>query len=236
MTATRPPARTAPAQHVDDVMTHAVVCAHEGAALKEIAAAFARNHISTVPVVDAARRVIGVVTASDLLTRISGDHGIPPRGHRFAARRENRRKERATVAAELMTAPAVTTTADATIAEAAHLAAHHHVRCMPVVDAAGVLVGMVSRSDLIKTYLRDDADIAADVENHAVQHVMLLDPAAVQVSVTAGIVTLAGCLDRRQQTDQLAECTRNIAGVIDVTNALTYRADDLLSDYGQRHV
>src|SRR4051794_40025251 len=82
------PAAPRARQLVGDVMTRAVVTAHGGAPLKEIAAAMARNHISTVPVIDDDRRVVGVVTAADLLARVSGDHGRPPRGHRLSSSHE----------------------------------------------------------------------------------------------------------------------------------------------------
>ena len=56
---------------VGDVMHPGVVAAHEAAAFKQIADALVRNGISAVPVIDDDRRVVGVVSESDLLARTS---------------------------------------------------------------------------------------------------------------------------------------------------------------------
>src|SRR5512140_920249 len=65
-----PAPRLWPATLVGDVMTEAVVTAHEGAVFKEIVAALARNKIRAVPVIDDARKVVGIVSASDLIYHV----------------------------------------------------------------------------------------------------------------------------------------------------------------------
>ena len=215
-------------QFVADVMTRAVVSAHADAPLKEIAAAMSRNHISTVPVLDERRRVIGVVSAADLLARISGDHGAPPRGHRLAQRRDTRRKSSALVARELMTAPAITVRDTDAIVHAARVAATYSVRTMPVLDGSGELVGMVSRSDLVCAFLREDDDIRDEVIGAVVRGSMSLDPAAVDVEVDEGVVTLHGSLETRQQIDRLTQRVRDVAGVVAVQNRMTFRGDEFL--------
>ena len=65
-----PAPRQPPATLVGDVMTEEVVAAHEGAAFEEIVAALARNKIRAVPIINDNRKVIGVVSASDLLHRV----------------------------------------------------------------------------------------------------------------------------------------------------------------------
>lgn len=214
---------------VADVMTPGVVSAHEGATFRQIAAAMARNRVSTVPVLDSDRRVVGVVTASDLLTRISGDHGPAPRGHRLAAEQENRRKQHALLAAELMTWPAVTTTELTSIPVAAQAAAHHRVRSLPVVrDDDGVLVGIVTKSDLIKVFLREDAAIRHEIEKDIVEELVPLDQTTVDVAVHEGVVTLTGRVDHRSIVEQLVASTRGIPGVVYVFDEMAYRVDDTL--------
>ena len=80
------PARP-PATLVGDVMTETVVAAHQDAVFKEIVAALARNKIRAVPVIDDIRKVIGVVTASDLL-----HHLVEWRSHRLPCRLIPRRR------------------------------------------------------------------------------------------------------------------------------------------------
>ena len=212
---------------VADVMSKAVVSAHEGAPFKEIVTAMARNDVSIVPVLDDARRVVGVVSAADLLARVSGDRGEIPRGHRLGAAGEQRRKARAVNAADLMTSPAITIGQSETVQGAAKTAAHFHVRAMPVVDESGTLVGMVSRSDLLKPFLRDDASIRQEIEEDVIRVRLLLDPTAVQATVTEGMVTLKGFVERRSTAEQLAEAVRRLDGVVDLHSDVSYRIDDL---------
>ena len=68
-----------PALIVADVMTSGVVTAHEGAVFKEILSALARNRVAAVPVIDAERRVIGIVSETDLLAHIVGRGGTAAR-------------------------------------------------------------------------------------------------------------------------------------------------------------
>ena len=132
-------------------MTEEVVTAHEGAVFKEIVAALARNKIRAVPVIDDNRKVIGVVSASDLLHRVVSGPGTRPRTRRAP------QSAHADTAAELMTTPAVTTRPHATIVEAAQRAAHASgsALCRSSTPTA-ILVGIVTQGDLLRVFLRDD--------------------------------------------------------------------------------
>ena len=132
---------------VGDVMHPGVVAAHEEAAFKQIADALVRNGVSAVPVIDDDRKVVGVVSESDLLARTS-DEAHPDLDD--------------VTARELMTTPPVVTRRDVPVAEAAHLATQAGVRRLPVVDSDGVLVGIVTRADLLKGLLRSDEETAED--------------------------------------------------------------------------
>jgi CBS-domain-containing membrane protein len=102
---------------VRDVMVTSVVAAPEQAVFKEIADALIRNRVSAVPVIDADRRVVGLVSEADLLARVSRAHLSLPRSHGLSARREERRKLHAATARELMTSPAVVITPHAAITD-----------------------------------------------------------------------------------------------------------------------
>lgn len=213
---------------VGDVMVTAVVAAHEDAPFKEIVASLYRNRISAVPVIDSTRRVRGVVSESDLLARLSGGLVDLPRGHFRTARSEARAKLRAATARELMTAPAVITTAETSIAAAAAHAGKSRVRRLPVVDRDGRLVGIVTKGDLLRAFLRPDKDIRSDVVENIVIGDFALDPTALDISVAEGVVTLRGQVERKLLAQYLLEAIRGLNGVVDVAGSeLTYRVDDL---------
>jgi predicted transcriptional regulator len=206
------PARP-PATLVGDVMTETVVAAHQDAVFKEIVAALARNKIRAVPVIDDIRKVIGVVTASDLLHHlVTGPAQTPQKAH-------------AATAAELMTTPAVTTRPHATIVEAAQRAAQARVRTLPVIDTHGTLVGIVTQADLLRVFLRDDDDIRDEVRQYASQ-TMHIPSTRLSIDVTEGVVTVNGTLERQLQLAQLINRIRAVPGVVDIDNQLTAQFDD----------
>jgi CBS domain-containing protein len=221
-----------PSRTVGDVMTRDVVTAHEGAAFKEVARALERNHVNGVPVIDSDRRVVGIITASDLLARVTGGTRPIPRGHRLAAGSESRRKRHATTAKDLMTAPAITATTRTTIAEAARLTARSRVRSLPVVDAQGVLVGIVTRGDLIKLFLREDADIRRDVLRDVAQNPIVAARGRVEVEVDEGVVTLTGSVDTALTARRIAYDAGQVIGVVDVRDEIQFEINDAFLPFG----
>lgn len=214
--------KAAPKQRVGDVMTTAVVTAHLGAPLKEIAIAMARNRINAVPVISETREVVGVVSASDLIDQFTRRSTLPSR-HRPWGRRVGRITHAAT-AQTLMSWPEITVTPDMSIADAAHLANAEQVHFMPVV-ADGVLVGCVTTADLNKIYARSDESIREEVEDRIIKDVMLLEPATLVVDVKEGIVAVTGMLDNRNEALQLIECVESVPGVVEVRSHFTFRED-----------
>ena len=95
-----------------------------------------------------------------------------------------------------MTSPVITIHPDASLSAAARLMNAHHVRRLPVVNAAGDLVGIVSRHDLMKVFLRPDEEITAEV-NEALGQILLEDAGQIAVFVRDGVVTLAGELGHK---------------------------------------
>lgn len=197
-------------------MTTGVVSAHEGAAVKEIVLALTSHRVSTIPVLDDDRKVVGVVTSADLLARISRDRGTVPRGHRLAASGEKARKTTGRTAKDVMTSPAVTARPSDPILHTARQMARARVRCLPVVDDEGVLLGIVTKGDLLKRYLVPDDEVRRWIEQDIVQERLVLNPFTVDVDVTEGIVTLSGSLDKPAIAVQLVTAVRELPGVLDV--------------------
>jgi CBS-domain-containing membrane protein len=128
-------------------------------------------------------------------------------------------------AGDVMTAPAITVGPEATVVEAAKLMIEQNFKRLPVVDADGCLVGIVSGADLLWVFLRPDDEIAEETRHEVFARVLLQEP-TYTVAVTNGIVTLSGKLDRRSSVEIAERLVRAVDGVVDVVNGLTYRVDD----------
>ncbi|HWO68550.1 MAG TPA: BON domain-containing protein, partial [Umezawaea sp.] len=99
------------------------------------------------------------------------------------------------------------------------LLAQSTVRRLFVVDRDGLLVGVVSRRDLLRDYLREDDDIRADVRR-VFRDEVGVDPDLVVISVSEGRVRLLGWLEHRGQVDRAVALVRLLPGVVDVHGQL----------------
>ncbi|ARP68613.1 hypothetical protein LK07_01205 [Streptomyces pluripotens] len=216
---------------VNDVMTHRVVALRAGASFKDIVKAMREWRVSALPVLDSSGRVVGVVSEADLLPKEEyrdGDVGRYGQVQHLA----EVRKANAVTAAELMTAPAMTVAPDATVGHAARIMARTRVKRLPVVGRDGTLKGIVSRSDLLKGFLRDDEDIAEEVRHEVVARLFGMHTEAIRVEVLDGVVTLAGRVRETVLIPLAARLARAVPGVVDVRCSLTgpRRHPDLAPD------
>jgi osmotically-inducible protein OsmY len=97
------------------------------------------------------------------------------------------------------------------------------VNRLPVVDADGRLLGLVSRGDLVRAFARSDEEIQREIEEDVLRRVMWLDPSDVRVTVSDGVVTLNGQVATGADVDLLPRFTRRVPGVVDVESSLTAR-------------
>lgn len=203
---------------VGDVMTTKVVVVAKEASYRQVAQLLRDHHLTAVPVVSAGREVLGVVSEADLL-RKQERHEHTEKKPGWQLHPAARTKAEARNAAGLMTAPAITVGPDALLGTAARLMSAHHVKRLPVVDAQGKLVGVVSRTDLLRVFLRPDAKIAAEV-TALLTEILLTDPATIDVSARDGVVTLAGRLASEEQIAIAVRLTEAVDGVVAVTSKL----------------
>ena len=143
-------------------MNREVATAHESASLGEILELLVTSAHKRVVVVDDARRVAGIIADSDLVSRVSRESrpGLiemlmarVPIDRISAASRRHVAKLRGRSATELMTREVVTLREEMPVASALVLSAERHVKRLPVVDATGVLVGIVGRTELMRALL-----------------------------------------------------------------------------------
>lgn len=176
---------------VSDVMTHTVAAIGRGATFKEIVRMMHDWRVSALPVLEGEGRVVGIVSEADLLPKEEFRDSDPDR-HTQLRRLSDLAKAGAVRAGELMTSPALTVHADATLTQAARTLAHAKVKRPPVVDGLGMLQGIVSRADLLKVFLRDDEGIAQEVRREVVSYLFPAPTSAARVAVRDGILTLSG--------------------------------------------
>lgn len=186
---------------VRDVMTVRVRTVSPDTPLKEVASLLIGERISGVPVVQDGR-VVGILSEADLVPLRESRPGRPLR-----------------TAANLMTRPVITVTEDITVTEAARVLERHRIKRAPVLRE-GRLVGMVTRSDLLRPYLRTDGEIRAEVEDAVLREAMGLSPREVQVSVAGGVVTIEGRVAAERDRALLLRLARGVDGVVDVADRL----------------
>ncbi|WP_432585524.1 CBS domain-containing protein [Streptomyces sp. HD1123-B1] len=209
---------------IGNVMTDDVVRVGHGASYEEVSQLLARHRINGLPVVDEDDKVVGVITGTDLgeLTARQGN------GHPGGGRTDRvpRQSADGRTARQLMSRPAVTVRPQDTIVDAARSMARHRVERLPVVDEEDRLIGIVTRRDLLRVFLRPDDEIRAEVIDEVLVRSLWLLPHTITVTVTDGVVRLEGRLDRHSEIPIAVRMAGQVDGVVAVVDRLTYRVDD----------
>jgi CBS domain-containing protein len=204
---------------VKDVMTTRVIWVRKDAPFRELAAAMRKHRVSAFPVLGDGDKVIGVVSEADLLTKeaLDGEPGV------FSGilHRREQEKARGVTAGDLMTAAPVTVTPQDTVEHAAKLMYTRKVKRLPVVDASGRLVGIISRADVLSVFDRPDADIRKEI-GELLRAEFLAAPGAFDVTVKDGIVTLAGVPETAETGHEIVQRIRHVQGVVSVRDRLSY--------------
>jgi CBS domain-containing protein len=104
------------------------------------------------------------------------------------------------------------------------------VKRLPVVDDTGVLVGIVSRGDLLKIFLRSDDAIHDEVVHDMLGQTLRLAPRDVDVAVHDGVVNLTGKLPYRSLVAITEQLCRSVDGVVAVHQTLGFTEDDTTSE------
>jgi len=176
---------------VREVMTPDPVTVTPTTSVKAALALLAEHAITSMPVLDRHARLCGVVSEADLIRDLVAED---PRTHELPLE-QAAWPGRARVVGEVMTPHAVTVGPDTGLAEAVELVTSTSVKSLPVVDHEGDLVGVLSRSDVVRVLARADEDLALEVDT-LLASVGLGDWVA---DVSDGSVTLSGPDDARSR-------------------------------------
>ncbi|MCX5610753.1 MULTISPECIES: CBS domain-containing protein [unclassified Streptomyces] len=207
---------------VADLMTDEVVSVAPDTAFKDVAKLLAQHGVSGLPVLDDEDRVVGVVSQTDILARAApaphpAEQTTPPAGPPTAG--------------GVMSTPAVTVHAEETAADAARLMTRRGIERLPVVDEEDRLVGIVTRRDLLRLFVRPDSEIRRRVTDEVLTEILGVPTGDIDVHVVDGFVTLDGRVERRSQLPALLSLVERLDGVVAVASRVEARTDDTLATH-----
>lgn len=212
---------------VQDIMTAEVVTVEERTAFRDIVELLVQHEISSVPVIDRHGRLVGLVGESDLLSKEAFPEGRSRRAVSLIAdvlggvdvhwivRADG------LAAGDVMSLDPITVDPSTDVHTVARLMLEGAVSQMPVV-AGDRLVGIVTRRDVLRTFLRGDTALAADVarELGRLEEELRHDVAC---EVADGAVTLRGTVRRREDAELLVRVVERVPGVVHVQDRLAVR-------------
>jgi CBS domain-containing protein len=205
---------------VKDVMTTRVIWVRKDATFREMAVALRDHRVSAFPVVDDEYKVIGVVSEADMLTKeaLTDEPGM------FGGilHRRDQAKARGITAGDLMTTAVVAVRPEDTVEQAAKLMYDRGVKRLPVTNADGRLVGIISRADVLSVFARTDEDLRKEITDEVLLGEFLTDLRTLDVAVKDGIVTLAGVPETNESGHEIVRRVRHVQGVVAVRDRLTY--------------
>ncbi|MCX5126925.1 CBS domain-containing protein [Streptomyces sp. NBC_00347] len=214
-------------REVSELMTREVIAVPQNAAFKDIVRTLLEHQVSAVPVVDSAGHPLGLISEGDLLPKSAGQgdyfRSLPEREAWQEDKAEGLRAE------ELMSAPPVCAGPDWTVAEAARLMEAQSVKRLLVVDESDTLVGIVSRRDLLRIFLRDDDAIRHEITGDVLDRTLHQSPSAITVEVADGRVELHGTVQFKSLIPVIERLCRTVDGVVSVKEQLGYAVDDTIA-------
>lgn len=180
-----------------EIMTRPVVRVGPSTPVREAVALLTEHGVAALPVVDADCRVVGVFTEFDALRAEVAGNGLVP----------------AQRVSERMTTPAEVVSLDTDAREIARRMLGDRLRSVPVVDD-GVLVGIVSRRDVLRPLVRGDDSIASrllalltDYSGHRNRW---------SVEVLGGAVTVRGEFGDEAERQVVRALARTVPGVVSI--------------------
>jgi CBS-domain-containing membrane protein len=205
---------------VKDVMTTRVIWVRKNATFREMAVALRNYRVSAFPVVDDDGKVIGVVSEADMLNKEALDD--EPGVISGILHRRDQTKARGVTAGDLMTAAVIAVRPEDTVEHVAKLMYDRRVKRLPVTNADGHLVGIISRADVLSVFDRTDEAIRAEILDEVLLGEFLVDPQAYDVTVKDGIVTLLGVPETSDIGHRIVRRVRHVQGVVAVRDRLAY--------------
>lgn len=221
--------------NVSDAMNRNVITVQPETSLVDAVRIMLANRVSGLPVLDKDGTLVGMVTEGDLLRRQEiGTTGSPAGWLKSLF-------QPSAVAADyvathsrhvggVMTREPIFVTPDTELTEAVHTMLNKHFKRLPVLDN-GVLVGTLSRADLLKQLtlklLETPHDTLSDEQitaslNHEIKNAKWAPKSGLNISVKDGVVTLGGTIFSDEERHGVITLAENIDGVRQVIDELVF--------------
>lgn len=216
---------------VRDAMSHEVVTVPEETPFKEVADTLVKRDIGAVPVLDPDGKVCGIITEGDLLAKEAypggGKRGIRGFLSDLVSGRDVEwvYKAQGTRAWELMSPNIVSIAPDDELREASRRMLQEGIRHLIVLDGDR-LVGIISRSDIMRVLAVDDDELKATIDKYLRLWGYVPPDAFINVHVEKGIVTLEGSVLYESDIRIAGSMVETVDGVVGVENWLLYRFAD----------
>jgi len=216
-----------------DIMVSPVITINENSTVRDLAKVLLANHISAVPVVDPGGKMVGIVSEADLMHRTESGTERPSSwwlslisGDRHIAAEYV--QSHAAKVKDVMTSDVRTAQPDTPLVEIADMFEEKHIKRVPIVNAAGDLVGIVSRANIIQgivsarprleinppdTTIREK--LVTELKKQSWSHVHKLN-----VIVTNGVVDLWGFVQSEKERQAIRVAAESIPGVVAVNDHL----------------
>ena len=216
--------RTFQDMRIRDLMTTDLITVGPEMSLKEAARRMLMAGVSGLPVTQEGA-LVGIITEADFVSAEAERGDRKRAGLLRLFVRENGVPSYERTVGDVMTREIRVIGPDAEHVEAARLMHDHRVKRLPVVEDDR-LVGLISRTDVIRSFVRPDREIVDEIRESVMRKVMWVDPKRVAVNSEDGNVTLAGNLETRSDVELLEELAKRVDGVASVRNYLSYEVDN----------
>ena len=203
---------------VADVMTRDVVTVSPSATYDACVHLMRMHGVGALPVTEHGK-VVGIVSMTDLVLK----ERRPTVRERYERTPAGVGPRRPPAASQLMTRHVVTVRPDTPLSAAVREMFQHRVNRLPVVNADNGLVGIVSRSDVLRMFLRSEVSIQRDVTTAVAGDMAFIGAGSVRANVNDGVVTLDGEVEAGTLTDVLLRLVASVPGVVGVKNHLKVR-------------
>lgn len=212
-----------------DIMTRTIISVTPDHSVRHAAEIMLENHVSGLPVIDGAGKLVGMLTEGDLLRR--SELGTAAEWGRSPDMGEDYIKTHSWCVGDVMTNHAVTIDEAAPIGRLAALMSANDIKRLPVLRD-GAVVGIVSRADILRGIAAAERAEGAQGDE-AIRRAVLsrlkddlkLDPALAGASVVDGNIHLWGQVQTETERKAAQLAAETVAGARGVVNGLRLAGD-----------